>query len=57
MVTVYDITGQTVFNMASGLWSLASGVSWNASALPSGTYIIQADLKGKSYRKAVSLVK
>jgi hypothetical protein len=57
VIRVCDVTGQTVFHLASGLWSLASGITWNASALPAGVYIAQVAMNGRTFSKRMILIK
>jgi predicted amidohydrolase len=47
-LNIYDLKGQLVHFLASDLWLLTSGISWNLSGLPAGIYLLKADLGGKS---------
>jgi hypothetical protein len=47
-LNIYDLKGQLVDFLASDLWLLTSGISWNLSGLPAGIYLLKADLGGKS---------
>jgi hypothetical protein len=56
-IKILDITGKIVYQLTSDLWHLASGISWNASQNPPGTYLIRLTAHNKTYTRKIVLMK
>jgi hypothetical protein len=54
---IYNSQGKLVEILASGIRSLASGISWNTSGLPPGVYVVRAKVGGKTYTRPITLIK
>ena len=57
-IGVYNISGQLVDVIANGLYNENKYTfSWDASAMPSGMYVINANFNGVSTSHNISLIK
>ncbi|OGJ90486.1 MAG: hypothetical protein A2268_08680 [Candidatus Raymondbacteria bacterium RifOxyA12_full_50_37] len=56
-VRIYDMCGALISALAAGNKALAQGISWNASRLTAGVYVVQVRANGKVLSKKISLVK
>ena len=57
-VKVYNISGQMVDVIAYGIYSQnIHSFTWNASGMPSGMYVVHAELNGMSISHNISLIK
>jgi len=56
-VRIYDMRGALISALTAGNKALAQGISWNASRLTAGVYVVQVRANGKVLSKKISLVK
>jgi hypothetical protein len=57
VLSIYTTAGHKVFSLDSDLWSLSSGISWNAAQLPSGLYIAKVMIERQIYTQRLLLQK
>ncbi|OGJ84621.1 MAG: hypothetical protein A2268_11395 [Candidatus Raymondbacteria bacterium RifOxyA12_full_50_37] len=55
-VKIYNVHGKLVQKLKATGHQLATGITWDASNLPSGTYILRAELGGNVYTKQAVLL-
>jgi hypothetical protein len=56
-VKVYNVSGQMVDVIANGIYDKNThSFTWNASGMPSGMYVIHAELNGMSISHSISLI-
>ena len=57
-IKVYNVSGQMVDVIANGFYGENThSFTWNASNMPSGMYVIHAELNGMSISQNISLIK
>jgi hypothetical protein len=56
-ISIYDIKGKMVHTLSATSDQLTAGFTWNAAALPSGTYIVRVSVNGRTYTRPVVLMK
>ena len=57
-IKVYNVSGQMVDVIANGFYGENTySFTWNASSMPSGMYVIHAELNGLSISQNISLIK
>ena len=57
-VKVYDLSGRLVDTIASGIYNQSNYTfTWNASGMPSGMYVINAEYNNTSISHNISLIK
>jgi hypothetical protein len=56
-IKIFNLNGEMVALLASGLWPLASRISWNAARLPSGLYLLKVSVGNRVFTKKLLLNK
>jgi hypothetical protein len=56
-IAIYDIKGKMVNKLSATRYQLSAGIAWNASAHPSGTYIVRLTSGPRTFQKKIILLK
>lgn len=56
-IAIYDIKGRMIHTLSAAGYQLSAGITWNASSLPSGLYVVRARLGNRVYSRTLVLQK